>query len=60
MEQKQAIQVLIQAVNVAQLKGAFNLQDAKMIALAVEAFTTEPQPAKEDAKEEPKEEAKSE
>ena len=51
MTQNEALQVLIQAVQVAQQKGAFTLQDAKVLAEAVEVF----QPKKE---EEPKEEPK--
>ena len=43
MDQNQAVNVLIQAAQVAQSKGAFTLQEAVTIAKAIEAFT----PAKE-------------
>lgn len=39
MNNDQALQVLLQAVQIAQQKGAFTLQDAKTIAFAVEALS---------------------
>jgi hypothetical protein len=47
MDQNQAINVLVQAAQVAQSKGAFTLQEAVTIAKAIEAFT----PAKESSEE---------
>ena len=42
MDQREALSVLIQAANVAQSKGAFNLQEASAIAIAVSTFTVPP------------------
>lgn len=42
MDGNQAIGVLIQAANDAQLKGAFTLQQAVVIAKAIEILTTPP------------------
>ena len=41
LNQQTALQILINAANAACQKGAFNLQDAKVIAEAVEVFTRE-------------------
>ena len=41
MEQNQALNVLVQAVRVAQKRGAYNLDEAKAIATAVSAFVTQ-------------------
>lgn len=38
MNNQQALQILINAVQAANLKGAFSLQDSKMVAEAVEVF----------------------
>jgi hypothetical protein len=39
MKQEEAINILIQAVNLGQSKGAYALQDAAIIAQAVQALT---------------------
>lgn len=52
MTQEQALGVLIQAVQLAQTKGAFNLQEAKMLAEAVDMFTKKPEEKVEEVKEE--------
>lgn len=45
MNQEQALSVLIQAARVAQSKGAFTLEDAKVIAEAISVFVpAQPQP----------------
>ena len=46
MEQQQALGVLIQAVNLAQSRGAYNLQEASTLAEAVSVFVP-PQPEEE-------------
>lgn len=57
MNQEQALNVLIQSVNIAQQKGAFNLQEAKIIAEAVEVFIKKPEtPVEPEKKEEVKKE----
>ena len=38
MDQNQALNTLVQAVNLAQQRGAFNLKEASMLASAVEVF----------------------
>ena len=38
MEQENALKILVQAVNVAQKRGAYNLQEAASIAVAVSTF----------------------
>ena len=43
MEQNQALNVLVQAARVAQKRGAYNLEEAKAIAIAVSAFVTQPE-----------------
>mgnify|MGYP003628063469 CR=1 FL=1 len=48
MEQNQALTVLVQAVNLAQKRGAFNLDEARAVADAVTIFTT-PAQANSDA-----------
>jgi len=40
MDQQQALSVLIQAANLAQKRGAYNLEEASAIASAVAIFTT--------------------
>jgi len=42
MDQQQALSVLIQAANLAQTRGAYNLQEASTIASAVTVFTPKP------------------
>lgn len=42
MDGNQAVGILIQAANDAQLKGAFTLQQAVVIAKAIEVLTTPP------------------
>ncbi len=45
MNQNEALNVLVQAVNLAQSKGAYSLQEAAAITQAVSTFiTTEPAP----------------
>ena len=41
MDQNQALSVLVQAVNVAQSRGAYSLKEAGTIAQAVAVFSTE-------------------
>lgn len=43
MDQREAISVLIQAANVAQSKGVFNLQEASAVATAVSTFVKPPE-----------------
>lgn len=43
MKQDQALQILINAVSQANLKGAYTLADSKVIAEAVEVFTKQPE-----------------
>ncbi len=45
MEQSKAIEILVQAVLLAQKRGAFELAEAKIVADAVEAFTKKAEPA---------------
>ena len=45
---QQAISVLIQAVNFAQTKGIFSLEDAELISKAVKVFVKKEEPKKED------------
>lgn len=52
MTQEQALGVLIEAVQLAQTKGAFNLQEAKIIAEATELFTKKPEEKVEEVKDE--------
>ena len=40
MEQNEALNLLVQAVNLAQQKGAYSLQEAAAIAQAVQTFTS--------------------
>lgn len=42
MDNQKALRILINAVNLAVTKGAFNLQEAKIIAEAVEQFNKPP------------------
>ena len=39
MDQNQALNTLVQAVNLAQQRGAFNLKEAAVLSSAVEVFT---------------------
>tara|TARA_R110002020_G_scaffold329320_3_gene545168 strand:+ start:171 stop:344 length:174 start_codon:yes stop_codon:yes gene_type:complete len=43
MDQREALSVLIQAANVAQSKGVFNLQEASAVATAVSTFVKPPE-----------------
>jgi hypothetical protein len=56
MDQNQAINVLVQAAQVAQSKGAFTLQEAVTIAAAIEAFTPVKEPSIEEVPAEVKKE----
>lgn len=57
MDNQKALEVLVQAVQIAQQKGAFNLQEAKIIAEAVEVFIKKPEtPVEPEKKEEVKKE----
>ena len=47
MEANEALKVLIQAVNVAQKRGAYNLNEASVIATAAAAFVTQPNSTEE-------------
>lgn len=51
MTQEQALGLLIQGITVAQAKGAFNLQEAKLLAEAIEIFTKKPEEKVEEVKE---------
>lgn len=53
LTQDQALSVLVQAARVAQSKGAFTLEDAKIIAEAVAVFAPPTQPTEGEAKDEP-------
>lgn len=53
MDTNKALQTLISAVSLATSKGAFNLQEAKVIAEAVEVFTKQPEEPKEEPKKKP-------
>ena len=44
MTNEQATNILIQAAVIGQAKGAYDLQSAKMIAVAVEVLTPKPEP----------------
>ena len=54
MDQNQALNTLVQAVNLAQQRGAFNLKEAAVLANAVQVFTP---PAAEETVEEAETEA---
>ena len=54
MDTKTATNILIQAATIGQAKGAYDLQSAKMIALAVEILTPKPEPVVEPVVDEPK------
>jgi len=41
MEKNQALNILVQAVNIAQKRGAYDLKEASAIAAAVSVFTIE-------------------
>ena len=43
MEQNQALNVLVQAVRVAQKRGTYNLDEASTVAAAVSTFITQPE-----------------
>lgn len=51
MNQEQALQILVQAVQVGQSKGAFNLNDAALIAQAVSLLVKPEETTKENIKE---------
>ena len=50
-QQQEALEVLVQAVTVAQKRGAFNLDEAGVIANAVSVFVPAPAPPAEEAAE---------
>ena len=50
MTKEQALQIVLQAVEVAQQKGSFTLKDAKVIATAVEVLSTPTTEVKETPK----------
>lgn len=43
MKEQDALNILVQAVHIGQTKGAYNLQEAKLIAEAVEVFVKKPE-----------------
>jgi hypothetical protein len=43
MEQNKALEILVNAVQVAQKRGAFELAEAKLVAEAVEVFVKKPE-----------------
>ncbi len=49
MEQQEALQTLISAVQVATKRGAFELAETEVILAAVKVFTSKPEEAKEEA-----------
>jgi len=51
MSQQQALEVLVQAVTVAQKRGAFNLDEAGVIANAVNVFVPAPAPVDDEPEE---------
>ena len=55
MDQKEALGVLIQAANMAQNKGVFNLQEASVVATAVSAFVAKPETTSEEESDSTKE-----
>jgi len=60
MDQNQALNTLVQAVNLAQQRGAYNLKEAAVLSTAIEVFTPaaeEVEEASAEASEEATEEA---
>jgi hypothetical protein len=57
MDQKEAIGVLIQAANMAQNKGVFNLQEASAVATAVSTFVAPPETTSKEEESDSAEEA---
>ena len=55
MKQEQAIEILLGAARIGQSRGAYTLEDAKIIAMAVELLTPKKEAVKEEVKEEVKE-----
>jgi hypothetical protein len=47
MEQNQALNLLVQAVNLAQKRGAYSLEEASVLATAVSTFTEEVEASEE-------------
>lgn len=60
MEQNKAIQILIEAVGLAQKRGTYSLEEIDLILPAIKAFTVKKEEVKEEVVEEVKEEEKSE
>ena len=52
MDQNQALNTLVQAVNLAQQRGAFNLKEAALLANAVQVFTPAEETSESDTAEE--------
>jgi hypothetical protein len=54
LTQQQAIGLLVQGVQIAQQRGAYNLEEAELIAIAIRAFKpAEEQPAEEQPAQQP-------
>tara|TARA_B100000929_G_scaffold288887_1_gene278285 strand:- start:4719 stop:4958 length:240 start_codon:yes stop_codon:yes gene_type:complete len=54
LTQQQAIGLLVQGVQIAQQRGAYNLEEAELIAIAIRAFKpAEEQPAQQPAAQQP-------
>ena len=51
MDQNQALNTIVQGINVAQQRGAFNLKEASVLADAVEVFVPPPEETDEDSSE---------
>ena len=56
MEQNKAIQILVEAVGLAQKRGAYSLDEIELILPAIRVFTVNPVVKKEEVKEEVEEE----
>tara|TARA_R100001530_G_scaffold134173_2_gene108546 strand:- start:295 stop:450 length:156 start_codon:yes stop_codon:yes gene_type:complete len=50
MDKQKALELLIQGIHVAQGKGAFNLEESKLLAEAVDVFTEKPKEEKKEKK----------
>jgi len=56
MEQNKALQILVEAVSLAQKRGAYSLDEIELILPAIRVFTVNPAVKKEEVKEEVEEE----
>ena len=60
MDKNKALEILIKAAEISQLKGAFTLQDAKVVCEAVECFKSEEKSTENNSTEEKKDEQRPE